>query len=112
MDQHITVAVSGDGGRDDTLHEILVTRGWRSDRAILLEEGDRFEWPPSIPTSATSSVSVAADEPGRFGTTIHVDTAGYEIYGPQTDDSPVQPRACYPTRAALLRDLHSIEEWR
>ena len=112
MDEHITEAVSGDGGRDDTLHEILVGRGWRSDRAVLIEEGDRFEWPPSIPTSPTPSVSVAADCPGRFGTTIHVDIAGYQLYGPQTDDSPVPPRACYTTRAALLKDLRSIEDWR
>lgn len=113
MAEHITEAASGDGGRDDTLHQILVARGWRSDRAVLPEEGDRFEWPPSIPASPTSAAPVAvADEPGRFGTTIHVDIAGYQIYGPQADDSPVEPRACYITRTALLRDLRGIEDWR
>lgn len=108
MDEDNTESVSGDGGRDDTLHEILVARGWRSDRAVLSEEGDRFEWPPSSPIPLIT----LTDEPVRCGTTIHVDVAGYEVYGPQTEDTPVQPRASYSTRDALLLDLCSIEDWR
>lgn len=113
MSEQIARSVSGDGGRDDVLHEVLVGRGWRSDRAALPEEGDRFEWPPSIPASTDASGSRGGvDLPGRFGTTVHVDICGYEVYGPQANDLPVGPSACYETRDALLRDLGCIEGWR
>lgn len=113
VDELITASVSGDGGRDDMLHAILVARGWRSDRRDLPEEGDRFEWLPSIPPpGATTTDGAAPFGTARFGTTIYVETHGYAAYGPQCGDSPVPPRAVYVTRAALLDHLAWIETWR
>ena len=111
MDERITQSVSGDGGRDDGLHAILLDRGWRSDRAGLPEEGDRFEWPPSTPPALSTTVA-AANEHGTFGTTIYVDPFDYVVFAPQTDDKPMQPRALYSTRRELLHDIHRIEDWR
>jgi hypothetical protein len=102
-----------DGSRDDDLHEILLARGWRSDRADLPDEGDSFEWPPSISLAEPPPKSMeAADESGSFGTTIYVEASGYAVYGPQTSDAPVQPRVRYQTRGELLRDIGDIESWR
>lgn len=112
MSEDTTAAVSGDGGRDDDLHEMLLGRGWRSDRVGLPEEGDRFEWPPSIPDSAVASVGGTFDGPCTFGTTVFVEVVGYTVYGPQVDDQPVCPRASYTSRAELLHDIHCIESWR
>lgn len=118
MDELITASVSGDGGRDDMLHTILVARGWRSDRPDLPEEGDRFEWPPSIPPpgattpDGTAPFGTATFGTARFGTTIYVETDGYAAYGPQCGDPPVPPRTVYVTRAALLHHLTWIETWR
>lgn len=96
-------------GRDDNLHQILSDRGWRSDGVGLPEEGDRFEWPPSIPTSAVAPTSGISDVPYTFGTTIYVEIVGYSVDGPQVDDQPVRPRAVYSSRAELLHDIRCVE---
>lgn len=111
MSEHVTAAVSGDGGRDDDLHGVLSNRGWRSDRVDLPEEGDRFEWPPSIPASGVASIP-GTSAPCTFGTTVYVEVVGYTVYGPQADDQPVCPRASYTSRAELLHDIPCIESWR
>lgn len=105
MSEPVVVSVSGDGAWDDDLHALVLERGWRSDRAALPEEGDRFEWPASIPGWASGRIVLAAvGEHSRFGTTIYVDVSRYTVYGPQTDDRPAPPRAVYPTSAELLQD--------
>jgi hypothetical protein len=109
MENRITESFSGDGGRDDGLYAVLVSRGWRSDRAGLPEEGDRFEWLPSTPRTR---VTATADSHGGFGTTIFVETSEYVVHGPEVTDTPVQPCALSPTRDDLLQDIHHIETWR
>lgn len=113
MREPVIESVAGDGAWDDALHEILLGRGWRSDRADLPEEGDRFEWPPSIPSWGGEFSGLTAVE-GRngFGTTIYVDLSVYTVYGPQSNDQPASPRAVYATRAELLQEIRCIEHWR
>ena len=113
MGEPVVESVAGDGAWDDVLHEILLGRGWRSDRADLPEEGDRFEWPASIPGSAPELIGLTAVEGrNRFGTTIYVDVSRYTVYGPQSNDQPASPRAVYSTRAELLQEIRYIEQWR
>lgn len=112
MPDTIRRSVSGDGGRDDFLHEILRIRGWQSDRAHLPEEGDRFEWPPSIPLDAPSTPAPTVEGPNRFGTTIHVERFHYRVFSPQIGDQPAPARVCYSTRTELLQNIECIESWR